>query len=224
MTVDVSGNPSCLNLTEFGIITVDCRHGCCISIAQRPIRYDVPVRMKYKEDKATQAAALLLNLHGGRMSYMKLIKLLYLSDRKALIEWGRPITYDWYYSMPHGPVLSITFNKITTPREPGEVSYWNTYISEKDGYDVGLVEVAPVDQLSEAEEELLSEIYRVYGVMDRWALRDFTHTLPEWRDPQGSSQPIKIRDILMAEGFSPDESAEIEDELDAESAARRLWS
>ena len=34
------------------------------------------------------------------MSYMKLIKLLYLADREALARWGRPITTDQYVSTP----------------------------------------------------------------------------------------------------------------------------
>jgi len=55
----------------------------------------------FNEAKATQAAALLLKLRGGRMNYMKLIKLLYLVDRTALIRWGRPVTFDSYCSMPH---------------------------------------------------------------------------------------------------------------------------
>ena len=38
--------------------------------------------MRFNEVKATQAAARLLRNRGGRMSYMKLIKLLYLPTAK----------------------------------------------------------------------------------------------------------------------------------------------
>ena len=41
--------------------------------------------------------------------YIKLIKLLYLADRAALIETGSPITGDRYVSMKFGPVLSNVF-------------------------------------------------------------------------------------------------------------------
>ena len=41
----------------------------------------------FREDKATQAAALLLEWAGGRMNYMKLIKLLYLALRNAEKKW-----------------------------------------------------------------------------------------------------------------------------------------
>jgi uncharacterized phage-associated protein len=62
--------------------------------------------MRFNERKATQAAAYLLKRRGGKMSYMKLIKLLYFADRVALSRFGRPITTDRYVSMDRGPVLS----------------------------------------------------------------------------------------------------------------------
>lgn len=63
--------------------------------------------MRFIEAKATQAAARLLRNRGGKMSYMKLIKLLYLADREALAQWGRSITTDTYVSMDKGR-LAIT--------------------------------------------------------------------------------------------------------------------
>ncbi|WP_419167442.1 hypothetical protein [Candidatus Palauibacter sp.] len=49
---------------------------------------------RYKQAKTTQLAGEFLRLAGGRMSYMKLIKLLYLVDRRSLLERGVPVTYD----------------------------------------------------------------------------------------------------------------------------------
>ena len=69
------------------------------------------MQLKYREDGSTQAAARLLKRAGGPMSHMKLIKLLYLADRRALVRWGRPITCDWYVSMPQGPVPSFTLDR-----------------------------------------------------------------------------------------------------------------
>ena len=69
----------------------------------------------YREDKATQAAARLLRLAGGKLNHMKLMKLLYLADRRALIQWGRPITFDWYVSMPHGPSCCSQTPRVCAP-------------------------------------------------------------------------------------------------------------
>src|SRR5687768_11865188 len=100
------------------------------------VAYFSPMRLRYREDKTTQAAARLLRHGGGKLNHMKLIKLLYLADRKALVQWGRPITFDWYVSMPHGPVLSFTLNKINESAEPNRPSYWHQFISERSNHEV----------------------------------------------------------------------------------------
>ena len=60
---------------------------------------------RFNERRATEAAARFLKLRGGRMSYLKLIKLIYFLDREALLRWGRPVTGDRYVSMDNGPVV-----------------------------------------------------------------------------------------------------------------------
>ena len=174
--------------------------------------------IRYREDKTTQAAAKLLQREGGRMNYMKLIKLLYLADRAALVRWGRPITMDWYVSMPHGPVLSFTYDKICEAPSSGEPSYWHRFVSPPADYKVELLGEVPDDQLSRAEEDLLTEIWETHGHLDEWKLVDLTHKLPEWRDPKGSSSRISMREILRAQDFSDEEIADIFDSLAAENA------
>ena len=172
--------------------------------------------MRFREDRTTQAAALLLKLRGGKMAYMKLLKLLYLADRKALAEMGRPITFDHFVSMPHGPVLSRTLELMTDQNDPSEPSYWSEYISAPANYEVRLLTQAPNDQLSAAEEALLARIFDEFGHLGRFQIRDYTHTLREWRDPNGSSLPIAMRDVLLAQGVTEDDAAAIEESLEAE--------
>jgi uncharacterized phage-associated protein len=171
------------------------------------------VRLRFNERKATQAAAHLLRLRGGRMSYMKLIKLLYLADREALLRWGRPISTDRYVSMDRGPVLSRVLDLASDGDDPESPSIWAASISEPSNHDVQLKCDAGNDELSDAEVALLDEIFRQHGHMSRWQLVRFTHKLPEWKDPQGSAIPINYRDILKAGGKSDLEIAAIEDEL-----------
>lgn len=40
----------------------------------------------------------------------RLVKTLFLADRAHLNEWGRPITYDNYSAMLHGPVPSLAYD------------------------------------------------------------------------------------------------------------------
>jgi len=171
--------------------------------------------MPFNQPKATQAAARLLKSRGGRMSYMKLIKLLYLADREALARWGRSITTDAYVAMPHGPVLSQILDLINEQPDPdAPESIWSRYISEPDHYEVSLKQAdVPGDLLSEAEDELLDEIFAKFGHLTRWQIRDFAHTLPEWHDPQGGAVPITVADILKAQHKTPEEIRAVESDL-----------
>lgn len=178
----------------------------------------------YREEKATQAAALLLGLRGQAMSYLKLLKLMYLADRTALLEWGRPITFDSYVCMDNGPVLSHTYAAITVEPDPQHPSYWSRFISAPRNHEVELlVKTVPNDDLSPAEEDLLKSVFTKYGHMSRWDLVDFTHKLPEWRDPEGSTLPIEYRHILQAEGWGEDEIRDVVEAIDAEASAREMF-
>ena len=178
--------------------------------------------MSFDEAKATEAAALFLKLRGGRMHYMKLIKLLYLADRTALLRWGIPITTDTYVSMDHGPVVSRIYDLVRRKIEGHE---WNTFISEPlgdAGKEVELIKPeVPRAHLSRAEENLIRKVFEKYGRWNRYKLRDFVlHKLPEWHDPEGTSLPISISDILRAGGEKDEREIEaIEREL---TAARRV--
>ena len=126
------------------------------------------MHLKYREDKTTQAAARLLRLSNGRMPYMSLIKLLYFADRRALLQPGRPISYDLFVSMPHGPVLSRTYDLITDEPDPDNPSYWRQYISEPERYEVCLLGDVPDDQLSPAEEAILDSVFNEVGQLNQW--------------------------------------------------------
>src|ERR1017187_9578590 len=82
--------------------------------------------LRFNEAKATQAASFFLKLRGGQMHYIKLIKLLYLADREALIRWGIPFTTDRHVSMDNGPVTSRILRLIT---EDCPKPFWSKYIS-----------------------------------------------------------------------------------------------
>jgi uncharacterized phage-associated protein len=158
------------------------------------------VRFPFNKRKAAQAAAHLLFRHSGRLSYLLLIKMLYFADRLSLIETGQPITGDKMVSMPHGPVLSEIYDLINWS-SPEDQPVWFEYVSEKNGYDICLTTENPErDELSRYELGVLARIDEKYGHLNRWAVRDLSHQLPEWKDPQGSSKPIDPADILRAMG------------------------
>jgi len=182
----------------------------------RKTEYDRGVELRFNQKKTTQAAARFLKLAGGRMNYMKLIKLLYLADRGALLGWGRPVSGDKYFLMKLGPVLSEVHDLITEVPRPGEEGIWRAHISPPSNYEVELKAEAGDDELSRAEEKLMDEIFAAYGRYGPFELIDLLHkTLPEWKEIKSGRVPLEYREILQAGGTPPEAIEEIESELES---------
>lgn len=167
------------------------------------------MQFSYNPRKAAQAAAYLVQLNKGNMSVLALIKLLYLADRKCLVTRGRPITGDAMVSMPHGPVLSRIYDEIKMGQIDGADQPWYDYLTERQGNEVALRGQNPdLDELSAFERDLLTETFGQYAHLGAWGLREITHSLPEYVDPNGSSLPIDPVVILKEEGWTEDEIQE----------------
>jgi hypothetical protein len=178
----------------------------------------------FDEAKTTQVAGRLLKLRGtGKMHYLKLIKLMYLIDREALLRWGWSMTGDRYVSMRHGLVLSNTLDLIT--EESFGHSYWKDFISGPVGhYEVQLLKEPESDELSEADVALIDEIYGKFGHQNRWQLRDYTHTLPEFQDAEGSAIFVEYAAVMEGAQLGKEEIAEALSELHSQAVLDHLVS
>ncbi len=168
------------------------------------------------EVKVAQMAAYLLSKDGGRMAYLKLIKLLYLSDRQSLDSYGESISGDRFVAMKHGPVLSQTYDLIKNGGE--DESGWNHWIRSADNYDVALkpfaVSVEDLDELSEADIDILDSIMVEFGHMSKFQIRDFTHNhCAEWQDPGESSVAIPPYATFTALGKPVAVAHELQEQL-----------
>jgi hypothetical protein len=97
-------------------------------------------------------------------------------------------------------------------------------ISSPENYEVALIKDIREGELSQVEEDLIDEIFSEFRTKSRWELVDYTHRLPEWQDPNGSSIPIAPRDILMAEHRTDAEIESFETELESLAVAQALVS
>ncbi len=156
------------------------------------------MNLVFNEKKATQATAYILDKLGGTEYYIKLIKLLYIADRKAIAELGLPITSDHYVSMDKGPVLSAIYNLINEGPSPDVPSIWHDFISPPKNYRVSLDDNPGTGSLNQYEKEILDKVVQEFGSWNRWDLIDYCHRFPEYQDPHGSSIPITIDQILNA--------------------------
>ncbi len=165
----------------------------------------------FNEPKAAQAEPWFLRQAGGRMPHLKLMKLMYLADRAALDDFGFSIAGDRAVSMPHGSVLSMTLNLVNGDIESGEDG-WESWISDRADHEVALRERPAgrdaLDQISAADEVVLARIWREFGHIGKWHIRDYTHDhCPEWEDPQGSSRPISFERMFTVPGCSAEDAA-----------------
>ncbi len=182
--------------------------------------FQPPKHTMYSPRKVAQMAAFFGQKQGGVINVLKLTKLLYLADRESLTRYGRPITYDRPVSMPHGPVLSRTLDLIDGFVSGAPAAQWDEWISTRSNHDVAVkreISRPDLDELSGADLDVLENVWRQFGGMDLWTLRDWTHSnCPEWTDPHGSSTPIEDESWLRSVG-TPDEQVRVlADEIRAE--------
>src|SRR5713226_1521267 len=117
----------------------------------------------FNERKTAEAAAHLLNMAGGSMELLVLLKLLYLADRRTLIERGMPITGDRMVAMKKGPVLARVYD--ATKGKYVAMPSWGEFVLNPQEGDPNkrlrlLSEPPAQGRLSNYEIEVLREIHR----------------------------------------------------------------
>ena len=114
------------------------------------------------------------------MLYIKLMKMLYFTEKEVWLCYGYSITCDEIFSMPHGPVLSHTYNMITNGSND---SVCNDWISGEDDYCAALKPKGitannyedKFNLLSKAEVLLVDEIYNKYKLLTKRQIWDIHH-------------------------------------------------
>lgn len=185
--------------------------------------------MAFSERKVAQMAAYFLSRTDGNLPILKLMKLLYLADRKSLELYGMPISGDRMVSMPHGPVLSRTYDLMTGSSPSGDDG-WECWIADREAHSVSLKpcegQQAPdFSDLSDADIEVLEAVQSDFGSMGKWQIRDYTHDhCAEWKDPQGSSYPIFYKDVFLALGRSQEDALAAQQEIESYNEMDQLFA
>lgn len=185
----------------------------------------------FNEKKAAQAAAYFLFRAGGALPVLKLTKLLYLAERRSYERFGEPMIGDRLVSMPHGPVLSRTYN-LMNGELPSEEGGWESWVADRDEHMLSLRRPeafrSPEQdllELSEADLDVLTETWNHFGRMSRWQLRDYTHHhCTEWKDPEGSMIPMRPEELFEALRFTPDQTRTALEKLREENAVEAAFA
>jgi uncharacterized phage-associated protein len=156
----------------------------------------------YKARKAAQVVAYLLQGRGGRSEIIDVIKLVYLADRTFMDWYDRPMLYDDFFCMTHGPVNSATYDAIKL--EDKLERPWSDYLIPRRGHDIELIkklQSRDFDELSRAEERVLYEVLEEHKHRRGFALVDWIHdNCREWSNPRGTSVPLLYFEIWKALG------------------------
>lgn len=124
--------------------------------------------------KANDAAVYFLSLsdtqEGELISNLKLQKLLYYAQGVHLALHDTPLFGENIEAWAHGPVVPEVYRK------------YKTYGDNP----IRLQDTDEVVNFSKIEQEVLDEVYQVYGQFSAWKLREMTHDEAPWKNsPQG---------------------------------------
>ncbi len=178
----------------------------------------------FNSRKAAQIVAFFAREQGGNINVLKLMKLVYIADRRNMEKYDFSISGDVFVSMDHGPLNSITYNCVNAMDEnrPG----WDEFVTDRAGNDVGLarnVTNEDLDELSIAELETLKEVWADFGAMGKWDIRNWTHeNCPEWEDPKGGSSLIPYARVFKF--LNKPHAKELESQVMTERALRAAFA
>ena len=172
------------------------------------------MNFRFHTGKATETAAAFLQRAGGTLNIMKLVKLVYLLDRLSLDRRGMPVVGGDYLSMRNGPVTSEILDLINSGRLADEPEgRWEECISARMNHDVHLERDPERLYVSDAELDLVAEIWSMHGDKDQWRLRDWCHLhCGEWTPLNRGYAPIPVERIGTALGKTPEQIKKLQRE------------
>jgi uncharacterized phage-associated protein len=114
-----------------------------------------------------------------------LVKTFFLADRAHLNEYGRPITYDNYVAMKHGPVASFTYRVLKSEEAALKSiggALWSVKTEGNLFYYTTPQRGADTDFLSESDLEKLSWAFETVKSLGFGQIRKLTHEDVAWVD------------------------------------------
>jgi uncharacterized phage-associated protein len=163
------------------------------------------VNLKPNPAKIAEAILFILSQARSRNVFATqydIVKTLFLADKRHLNLYGRPITFDNYFAMKHGPVPSLAYDLLKGNRAALEqygafVAWDSRYVAAKQFHFVPRRE-PDLDELAPSEIELLTDCFGAVKSLGFGEVRKLTHEDPAyidaWEDSEeeNSSYPISL--------------------------------
>lgn len=138
---------------------------------------------RFKFQKAVQVINFFAQKEpNGTINKMKALKLIWLSDRCHLRQYGRPILNDSYVAMKYGPVASGSRDLLegSSWLQDQEAEYRSRFIQNVGPYDIRSRGLIDSDYFSETDELVMDAVHSAYAGNGQFELSDISHMFPEW--------------------------------------------
>lgn len=124
---------------------------------------------------------------GKRPSQYDIVKSIFLADRRHMNRFGRPITFDNYVALKHGPVPSLTYDllretaRAKTRLDGRRIPWQKTNVGKyNEYYDASIEDFER--HLSTSDIEALSGAYETVLTLGFTQIRKLTHEDPSYLD------------------------------------------
>jgi uncharacterized phage-associated protein len=138
------------------------------------------LRFRFQPEKFVNAVAYLAQACPNSTK-MTICKQLYYADKEHLVKYGRPITGDQYYRLPHGPIPTLGLNVLRKKAPEQETALLEKYVSVI-GDSIHPRQSPNRKVFSQSDIEVLDLIVKKYGRMSAAALRRKSHSEAPWRE------------------------------------------
>ena len=171
------------------------------------------IRFPYSPTATAQAAAFWITIYDSPLHWQYLMYLLYLGDRKHLIEHGVPITGDSYICNGDKPVLLATIELLhhssCSPLLEYPLHLWQHFFSQPNSKGEVIILTDPgIGDLSESMEDVIYQLFDEVRNYSLEELEQYCSRLSECQD-KGYFRRIEIYNILVEHGYTIDELIDV---------------
>lgn len=164
-----------------------------------------------KKEKILEAVLFLIGRHTNLTQY-DIVKAIFLADKAHLNKHGRPITYDNYVAMVHGPVPSFTYDLLKPSFNFAHVygvkaAPWTTVKDGAKNIFVHAKREPNLRVLSKSDQIELEEGLNIVTSMTFGQIKRLTHEEPAYKEAwarRGMADSADISFELLIEDASPD--------------------
>lgn len=152
----------------------------------------------FDQEKSAQMCAYFLQRATGSTDKLKLIKLIYLSEREYLDRYLMPMTLDEFYSMKNGPIASCALNGINGELDADLWSEW-LVLDGNEASPAKQRQRNEFNKLSEADITVMDAVWGKFGTWSTSKIWKFVHSeIPEYEEIPSGRRPISYSAILTA--------------------------